>query len=248
MSRFAPTPARKERLADVVYGQILTEITSGHLKAGDKLPSEAELSMRFGVSRPVVREALLRLQSDGMVLSRRGIGTFVSKQPSTRLTELADSSELSRFLRAFEPRIVLETEVARLAAERRTRSDIDRARETIEALRRAIAAGDLGQEQDIAFHDTVAQAAGNDFFGELLNSLRAPVTQAMNIGLELARGRSAGRRLRIIEEHTRVLDAIAAGDGDAAASYMKYHLMQARAAVLDAQHLEASQALGLDAG
>ncbi|KQT85406.1 FadR/GntR family transcriptional regulator [Aurantimonas sp. Leaf443] len=246
MSRFVPTPARKERLADVVYGQILTEITSGHLKAGDKLPSEAELWMRFGVSRPVVREALLRLQSDGLVLSRRGVGTFVSKQPSTRLTELADSSELSRFLRAFEPRIVLETEVARLAAERRTRSDIDRAREAIEALRRAIAAGDLGQEQDIAFHDAVAQAAGNDFFGDLLNGLRTPVTQTMNIGLELARGRSAGRRLRIIEEHTRILDAIAAGDGDAAASYMKYHLMQARAAVLDAQHLEASQALGID--
>lgn len=243
MSPFALTPARKERLADIVYGQILTEISSGRHNAGDKLPSEAELSLRFGVSRPVVREALLRLGSDGLVQSRRGIGTFVSKKPSTRLTELADSSELSLYLRAFEPRIVLETEAARLAAERRTRSDIDRAHAAIEDLRNAIAAGELGQAQDIAFHEAIAEAAGNDFFGALLNDLRAPVAQTMNIGLELARGRSAGRRLRIIEEHTRVLDAIAAGDGQAAASYMKYHLLQARAALLDAQHLESSQAL-----
>lgn len=244
MSNFTLKPARKERLADTVYGQILTEITSGHLNVGDKLPSEAELSLRFEVSRPVVRDALLRLGNDGLVHARRGIGTFVSKQPSTRLTELADSSELSGYLRAFEPRIVLEVEVARLAARRRTRSDIERANAAIEELRVAIAAGELGQAQDIAFHDAVAQAAGNEFFSELLNDLREPVLRTMNIGRELARGRSAGRRLRIIEEHTRVLDAIAAEDEDAAASYMKYHLMQARAAVLDAQHLENSQALG----
>jgi GntR family transcriptional repressor for pyruvate dehydrogenase complex len=191
-----------------------------------------------------VREALLRLTTDGLIQSRRGIGTFVSTQPSTRLTELANTAELSSFLRSFEPRIVLEVEAARLAAQRRTRSDIDAARSAIDTLRDAIAAGKLGQEQDIAFHDAVARAAGNDYFCELLNDLRQPVTETMNIGLELARERSPGRRLRIIEEHTRILDAIAAEDSDAAASYMKYHLMQARAAVLDAQHLENSQALG----
>lgn len=243
MANFVLKPARKERLADTVYGQILGEITSGRFASGDKLPSEAELSFSFAVSRPVVREALLRLTTDGLIQSRRGVGTFVSTQPSTRLTELANTSEISSFLRSFEPRIVLEVEAARLAAQRRTRADLERGRDAIEALRDAIANGKLGQEQDIEFHDSVARAAGNDYFCDLLNDLRQPVTESMNIGLELARERSAGRRLRIIEEHTRILDAIAAEDADAAASYMKYHLMQARAAVLDARHLENSQAL-----
>ena len=92
MSQIVITPARKEKRADTVYGQILAEITSGKFTEGDKLPSEAELSMAFDVSRPVVREALLKLSTDGLVPSRRGIGTFVSTKPSTRLTELADAA------------------------------------------------------------------------------------------------------------------------------------------------------------
>lgn len=243
MQNLTLKPARKERLADTVYGQILDGITSGRFASGDKLPSEAELSLSFAVSRPVVREALLRLTTDGLIQSKRGIGTFVSTQPSSRLTELANTSELSSYLRSFEPRIVLEVEAARLAALRRTRADLDRAHAAIEALRSAIASGERGQEQDIEFHDAVARAAGNDYFCDLLNDLRQPVAETMNIGLELARERSPGRRLRIIEEHTRILDAITAQDSDAAASYMKYHLLQARAAVLDVRHLENSQAL-----
>lgn len=245
MDGFARTPARKARLADTVYGRILGEITSGQYAPGDKLPSEAEFSFSFAVSRPVVREALLRLTTDGLIQSKRGVGTFVTSQPSTRLTELVDTAEISSFLRSFEPRIVLEVEAARLAAQRRSRADIDRAHQSIVDLRTAIAAGELGQVQDMEFHNAIAEASGNEYFVQLLNDLRQPVTETMAIGLELARERSAGRRLRILEEHSRVLDAIAAEDSDAAASYMKYHLMQARAAVLDARHLENSQALGV---
>lgn len=73
-----------------------------------------------------------------------------------------------------------------------------------------------------------------------------PVTETMNIGLELARERSTARRRRIIEEHTRIFNAIAAEDADAAGSYMKYHLLQARSALLDASHLEPTNELGED--
>jgi GntR family transcriptional repressor for pyruvate dehydrogenase complex len=244
MDNVARIPAKKERLADTVYGRILGEITSGIYAPGDKLPSEAEFSFSFAVSRPVVREALLRLTTDGLIQSKRGVGTFVSSQPSNRLTELVDTTEISLYLRSFEPRIVLEVEAARLAAQRRSRADITRAHDAIEALREAITAGELGQVEDLEFHNAITEASGNEYFVQLLNDLRQPVSKTMNIGLELARERSAGRRMRILEEHTRVLDAIVAEDSDAAASYMKYHLMQARAAVLDAQHLENSQALG----
>ena len=70
------TPPRKERLADILYGQIFEQILSGAFKEGDRLPTEHEISSAFDVSRPVVREALIRLQADGLIYARRGAGTF----------------------------------------------------------------------------------------------------------------------------------------------------------------------------
>ncbi|WP_319528804.1 FadR/GntR family transcriptional regulator [uncultured Cohaesibacter sp.] len=238
MSKIPVVPARKIKLSDSIYAHILTQITTGEYGAGDKLPSEAELSTAFQVSRPIVREALSRLATDGLIYSKRGIGSFVAIKPSKRLTDFANASDLSLFIRSFEPRIVLEVEAARLAATRRSRSQVEEIRETIEALDKAITAGELGQEQDIAFHDAIARASGNNYFVELLSDLRAPVKETMYIGLELAREGAPTRRMRIIEEHTRICDAIDTKDSDAAAGYMKYHVLQARAAMLDAQHLE----------
>lgn len=238
MAEFTAHPVRKERLADDVYGQILARITSGEFGPGNKLPSEAELSFAFNVSRTIVRQALLRLRSDGLVQAQQGRGTFVSTQPSNRLMELADVKDLPRMLSAFEPRIALEQASARLAAQRRTRDDLERMAESVRQLRAALEEGDLAREPDIAFHNSVAEASKNAFFIDLLNDLRAPVSESMSIGLELARDRAPERRMRIVEEHSRILDAISAGDGDAAEAYMKYHLLQARAAVLNVQHLE----------
>jgi DNA-binding FadR family transcriptional regulator len=238
MERISLRPARKERLAETVYGQILEQIVAAKFEEGDKLPSEAELAFAFDVSRPVVREALMRLQADGLVNARRGIGTFVSNKPSNRLTEFANSADISGYLRSFEPRIVIEVEAARLASIRRNKSQLNEIKATIEDLRRAISRGDLGQEEDIAFHDGIANAAGNDYFPKLLDDLRKPVTQTMTIGLELARERSPERRNRVIEEHTKIYDAVAAQDSELAAAVMRYHLYQARAAVVDVHHLE----------
>lgn len=237
MNDLSLRPARKERLAETIYGQILEQILTAKFVEGDKLPSEAELSFAFGVSRPVVREALMRLTADGLVQARRGIGTFVSTRPSDRLSELASTADLSVFLRSFEPRIVLEVESARLASLRRTRTQLAEIRETIEALRIELTAGRLGQEQDIAFHDRIAAAAGNEDFPMLLDALRRQVSRTMAIGLELARERSPDRRMRVIEEHLKIFEAVAAQDAESAATYMRYHLYQARAAVVDVHHL-----------
>ena len=238
MAKIPITPARKQKLSDTIYAHILSQITTGEYASGDKLPSESELSTTFHVSRPIVREALSRLGTDGLIYSKRGIGSFVATKPSKRLTDFASAFDLSRFIRSFEPRMVLEVEATRLAATRRTRAEVEEIAESVEALNKAIAKGELGQKEDIAFHDAIARASHNDFFVDLLSDLRTPVLETMNIGLELAREAAPNRRLRIIEEHSRIRDAIDTKDSDTAASYMKYHLMQARAAMLDAHHLE----------
>ncbi|WP_316863221.1 FadR/GntR family transcriptional regulator [uncultured Cohaesibacter sp.] len=240
MAKIPVVPARKQKLSDTIYAQILSQITTGEYSAGDKLPSESELSSAFHVSRPIVREALSRLSTDGLIYSKRGLGSFVALKPSKRLTDFANVFDLSRFIRSFEPRMVLEIEATRLAATRRSRAQVEEIADAVDALDNAIAKGELGQDEDIAFHDAIARASGNDFFVQLLTDLRLPVQETMHIGLELAREGAPARRIRIIEEHSRIRDAIDTKDSDAAAGYMKYHLLQARAAILDAQHLETS--------
>src|SRR5271168_1372099 len=95
--RLVPRP--RERLGDLLYGQILERIVSGALKEGDKLPSENQICQAFGVSRPTVREALMRLHADGLVTTRQGSGTFVQKRPSDHLTRLAKVSDIAGMLR-----------------------------------------------------------------------------------------------------------------------------------------------------
>jgi DNA-binding FadR family transcriptional regulator len=228
-------PARRERLADVLYGQILEQITSGQLVEGAKLPSEAHICRDFQVSRPVVREALMRLQADGLVVSRQGIGTFVKSRPSDKLTDFAASAEIASYLRAFEPRLALETECARLAAMRRTKAQLNQIGEALAALEGAFQRGETGWEEDFAFHLAVAGAAGNELFPRLLQDLRDIMRGSMRMALGLTRQGSQERRRRVIEEHRKIFTAISSQDPDLARLYMRFHLTESRARITGSQ-------------
>ncbi len=108
------------RLADRAYTSIVELIDADKLHAGDRLPSESRLAMMFGMSRTVIREALVRLASDGITEARRGAGSFVKRRPSERLVRHMPMEELSFTLGSYEVRFVLEAEAARLAALRRS--------------------------------------------------------------------------------------------------------------------------------
>lgn len=224
-------PARRERLADVLYGQILEQIASGQMAEGAKLPSEAHICRDFQVSRPVVREALMRLQADGLVVSRQGIGTFVKSRPSDKLTSLAASAEIASYLRAFEPRLALETECAGLAAMRVTKAQLNQIGEALAALEGAFARGETGWEEDFAFHHAVAEAAGNELFPRLLEELRDILSGSMRMALGLTRQGSDDRRRRVLEEHRKIYSAISGQNRDLARLYMRYHLTESRARI-----------------
>src|SRR5688572_9204859 len=78
VSRETGSPAR---LSEAIYDGIVELIARGDFALNSRLPSEAELSARFGASRPVVREALGRLREDGLIVSRQGSGSYVRRQP-----------------------------------------------------------------------------------------------------------------------------------------------------------------------
>lgn len=227
-------PAKRERLADILYGQLLEQMTSGALQEGDRLPSESEICRAFGVSRPVVRQALTRLQADGLVMARQGAGTFVKKSPPAALMRFARADDVASYLRTFEARIGLESESARLAAERRTPPQLAAIRAAMDDLSRTFDAGRSGGGEDFAFHCAVAEASGNELFVELLTHLQPIMLGQMSMALGLTRMGTDERRRQVLMEHERIVEAIAARDGNAASLYMRYHLMQAHARSTDA--------------
>ena len=231
------SPIERPRLSDGVYGQLLQEIMAGGFSAGDRLPTENQLAQRFSVSRPVVREALQRLQTDGVVLARQGSGTYVQRSPSQRVAELTREFSLHEVLQSLELRLALEELSARLAARHRTDEQMRAIEQARDALHEVFGQGPEAKEADYAFHQAIAAGSGNALLVEALDQLSDRVKGGMNVTLSLTRDASDQRRTRVLDEHDRIVHAIRIGDADSAGIAMRYHLDQARNRLLD-RHLD----------
>jgi DNA-binding FadR family transcriptional regulator len=233
LAAFAATsPQRPARLGDQLYEQILEQIVVGKLPEGSRLPSESQLCAAFGVSRPVVREALSRLQADGVVVSRHGSGSFVQRRPNQDLLRLAPIGSIADLMRCFEVRIALEGEVAHLAASRRTEDDLQAIKAALEELDGVIARGEVGSEADIRFHKAIAVASKNKLFVATLETLATHVFQGMTVARNLSLKRSQARLQLVQEEHIAIYEAIKREDPEAARATMRAHIDNARTRVL----------------
>jgi GntR family transcriptional regulator, transcriptional repressor for pyruvate dehydrogenase complex len=227
-SRAKSSPVEQSsRFADRIYEQILEQIVSGQCAIGDRLPSEDQLAKDHSVSRPVIREALSRLHADGVVVTRRGAGTFVQRQPGREFLRLAPIGGIADLMRCFEFRIALEGEAAYLAAKRRTEEHLAAINEAFEKLNEVTEA-ELGVKEDIELHVAIARASRNQLFVQTLDALAVHVFNGMNITRNISLMRSQKRRLAVQEEHRRIVDAICAGDDELARTAMRAHIDNAR--------------------
>ncbi len=224
---------QRVRLADQLYSQIFDQITSGVLNIGDKLPSEHQICRQFGVSRPVVREAMLRLRSDGLISARQGSGTYVSHQPSAKLNAFDEVSNISTYLRAQEIRETLEGDAARLAATRHTDEQLRAIRKAHEEFADCIHHGQEAIHADLAFHRSIAEASGNHFYLDVLDNIYEAVYGFMKLTLALTKMGSRQRGLQVISEHESIVQAIAEGDAERASVCMRFHIGQARKRLVD---------------
>jgi GntR family transcriptional regulator, transcriptional repressor for pyruvate dehydrogenase complex len=227
------SPIDRPRLSDTIYGQLLDEIMAGRFSAGDRLPTENQLAQRFSVSRPVVREALQRLQTDGVVIARQGSGTYVQRSPSQRVAELTTKVSLHEVLQVMELRMSLEELAARLAARNRTDEQLRAIMQARQHLSEVFGQGARAKEADYGFHRAIAVASGNGLLVQALDQLSDRVQGGMNVTLSLTREASERRRERVLDEHDRIVNAIRIGDADSASIAMRYHLDQARNRLLD---------------
>ncbi len=221
--QFQPV-ASGARLADQVADALEAEIRGGRLAPGARLPTEVALATQFAVSRTVVREAVSRLKSLGMVDSRQGSGVYVRAAGTEPLRfEAAHLASRDAVVQMAELRRPLESEVAALAAERRTPQDLARIRAAIGALDEAVAAGQGGAEQDLAFHLAVAEAAHNPFLIGTLQYLHGLLQGAIRVTRANEARRDDFAR-EVAREHERIAQAIEAGDPVAAREAAKAHM------------------------
>jgi len=205
-------------------------IRIGPLRAGDKLPTEAEIMNEFGVSRTVVREALSRLQAAGMVQSRRGVGTFVVGVSSAKPFQVESSPDdsLVQALALIELRIGLESEAAALAAQRRDSADLAAIAAALGAFRTAMAQGMDTAVPDFQLHLEISRAAHSPHFAAVLEALGP--TCVPTAFLEAAGGEepSIASIDQVLLEHRSIVEAIAQQDVDAARAAMRTHLVNGR--------------------
>jgi len=218
----------EERLADRAYSGIVALIDAQSLAIGDRLPSEARLAERFGMSRTIVREALVRLASDGITAARRGAGSFVKRRPSGRLSAYMPMADLPTTLGSYEVRFVLEAESARLAALRRSPEAMDEIEIGLDRLRTALLSSAPAHREDMELHRRIAQASANPAFLIAFDALTPEIDRIMRAGVDISRARPAEVIATMMLEHERIVDAIRARDADGAALTMRWHLFEGR--------------------
>lgn len=216
------------QLSDQVAQQMAAEIRTGRIVAGERLPTEARLAEQFRVSRTVVREAVSRLKSLGLVDSRQGSGVFVTAK--ARYTPLdfdpAHTESREAVIQIAEVRRALEAEAASLAAQRRTKDDVTRIRQAVQALDKAVRNGGDGIEEDVLFHQAIADASHNPFLIDTLKYLSQFMRQAIAV-TRANEARRADFTVQVHHEHAALLEAIAAGDAPRARLSAARHMRNA---------------------
>ncbi len=215
------------KLAEQVAGALEAEIRAGRLTIGEKLPTEAALVQQFGVSRTVVREAISRLKSLGLLDARQGSGVYV-QDPGIAPLSFGRTLSASReaVAQIVEVRRALESEVAVLAAQRRSEQDVLNIRAALQAIAIAVAAGQDGVDEDVRFHRAIAQAAGNPFMISTLDYLAQFLRGATRV-TRANEARRADFAQAVNLEHELIVRAIAAADPEAAHAAAAQHMKNA---------------------
>ncbi len=223
-------------LTDRVTDAITRLVLGGEYPSRARLPTELELARRFGVSRTVVREAVARLKSAGLVESRQGSGVFV-REPHRDMRFQLDPGEARRspaaVLEILELRRGIEVEAAALAAERCSRAEVTALRRALAAIAREEAAGRDGVQADMDLHRAIARASGNRHFPALWDF----VGQFLGAAIRATRANEARRAdfaAQVRDEHRALVDAIARSSPAEARAAALRHMERAAARIREA--------------
>ena len=220
---------KKTRIHEEVFRQIHELIKEGRFKARDQLPSERELAETFKVSRTSVREALRALETQGLVVSRTGMGNFVADLPVESLIgPLARLliGEKKALADVFEMRKLIEPHIAALAAERATKRDVAQLKRIVAKQVQAVSRDGTGVEADAELHLWIGRATGNQALQKLVSGLMEMLSRSREESLQTAERRKAS-----IDTHRKIIAAIEKHDKKRARNEMLRHIEEVEASV-----------------
>lgn len=220
------TPNRQKRTYEEITSRLHTLVENDGLKPGDRLPPERQLAIMFGVSRNSVREAIKSLEQHGMLVSKPGAGTFIAASGKGNLAsalEDAFARERHRLDDIFELRLLLEPQIAHLAAQRVSQSELEEMQNLVREYEKNMHEGLPVFFLDQAFHDAIASATGNQSIMLLMEQMHDLLGESRDDALQ-----SPARSANSLHDHIKILSALSDHDPDRARNAMSDHLTHTR--------------------
>jgi len=213
---------RPRRLPDEVATSITNAIESGQLRPGDRLPTEQALSERFGVARTVVREAISLLKYDGVVNSKRGVGAFITENNQRSAFRIGPAcfEKRKQIIQLLQLRTGVQAGASALAAETRTQQQMEAILSLFRQMEEADAEGpDAALERrvdlELLLYRRITEASANDYYVEVVGMIESNIQNNLRSAF-LKNAAASEFGADILAEHRAVLDALAAGDAEAA--------------------------------
>ncbi len=213
---------RPQNLPDAIAQQIRQHILNGKLEEGTRLPTEHELMAKFNVSRNVVREAIAQLKLNGLVETRRGVGTFIANNITGRKFEIIkeDLLDIRQLEQLSQLRIEIEAGAAALAALNRTEQQLSDLERSLQHLNVRVGNWEDGAAAAMEFHMCIAQCSNNPYFIRLMEHLSYVLQNAVRT----LRSRNQERSAQVDKEHQHIFEAIRLQDSEAARQAVRNHL------------------------
>lgn len=229
-------PVSTIRLYQQVAEQIAQLIRDKHWNVGDRLPAERDMAQSLGISRPTVREALVALELQGLVEVRTGAGIYVKADKTEPVAIVPNDKDAGPSpFDIIDARIVVEGEVAAIAATNIGPAELEGLEKAIEMMAADIKAGsqqvDSKEDADFLFHSRIAVVTRNTVLQSVVEQLwegmRRPIFKAISQRVRLSKN-----ALQALQDHRIIYDAIAAGEPDQAKNAMRQHLNQVKDVLL----------------
>jgi GntR family transcriptional repressor for pyruvate dehydrogenase complex len=216
-------PVTKKRLSESVVENIKEFIEKNNLEVGSKLPPEQELSKRFQVGKASIREALRMLEITGVVAVKPGKGIYVNAITGDLVVPLSTcvSTKKDTILKHFEARLIIEPEIAALAARRISPEDIRIIEQNIE-IQQSFSESEIAAiiRTDIEFHGLIAESAKNETLTMLFNSIARISFHGWKAAL-----RVKGRNQSAVREHKKLLKMLIQKDENGVRTTMRNHML-----------------------
>lgn len=229
---------RPKRLPDNIARSIIDAIESGQLKPGDRLPSENELSTRFGVARTVVREAVSLLKYDGVINSKQGVGAFITEAANRSAFRIGPAcfEKRKQLVELLELRTSVQADASALAATMRSADELGTIHEHLRSMEASISSevpdAEQRVESELAFYRTITAASDNSQYVDFIGMIESRLMENLrSVAVKNAIAAEWGDD--ILKEHVSVFNALKDKNADMARDMTRAHFERAAKRLAD---------------